>query len=110
MCITLQVNLGVLLHNENTVEGIAAIMTEMHKYVPGSSSNSRMVPVISGGDLLTCEREANVQEDRRESSAEERWGGMVPNIDDFHTTANFYKVRRSEPLKAYCFIVKIQGL
>lgn len=94
----MQINLGVLLHNENTDEGIKAIMEELHKYVPGAGTD-HAVPTLSGGDLLTCEREYNVQEDRRGSEAEVRWGGLVPNIDDFHTIANFYKVFIS---RLYC--------
>ena len=81
----------MLLHNENTAEGIAAIMETLHKYVPGVGTD-HAVPIISGGDLLTCEREYNIQEDRRDSESNVRWGKLVPNIDDFHTIANFYKV------------------
>ena len=57
------VNLGVLLHNENTTEGITAIMDELHKYLPGDAEDTEhLVPIISGGDLLTAERESNIQE------------------------------------------------
>ena len=66
-------------------------MHELHKYVPGHDAED-MVPIISGGDLLTAERESNVQEDRRSAGKEERWGGLIPNIEDFHTVANAYKV------------------
>ena len=64
--VSLQVTLGVLLHNENTTEGITEIMHELHKYVPGHDADAAedMVPIISGGDLLTAERESNVQDKR----------------------------------------------
>ena len=85
----------MLLHNENTTEGITAIMDELHKYVPGDAEDAEhLVPIISGGDLLTAERESNIQEDRRERNTKpkRRWGGLIPNIEDFHTTANAYQV------------------
>ena len=83
-----------MLHNENTTEGITEIMHELHKYVPGHDADAAedMVPIISGGDLLTAERESNVQEDRISATKKERWGGLIPNIEDFHTVANAYKV------------------
>ena len=82
-----------MLHNENTTEGITEIMNNLHQYVPGVVEHGKdFTPIISGGDLLTAEREYNVQEDRREAPKERRWGGLLPNIDDFHTSGNAYKV------------------
>lgn len=87
----MQVDLGVLTENENTNEGIAAIMTYMQKYAP--VVDGKPIPVISGGDLLTCEREMNAKEDRQDSTdGILGWRGLVPVIEDFHTMANFYEV------------------
>ena len=67
-------------------------MKHIHTYVPGHQTNSP-IPIISGGDLLTCEREAKSLEDKRDSTtANERLDGLLPTIEDFHTLANFYQV------------------
>ncbi len=60
-------------------------------YVPNSDSN-QPIEVISGGDQLTCERQENIQEDRRESPKAARWGGIIPVFEDFHGLGNFYQV------------------
>ncbi|XP_011679955.2 uncharacterized protein LOC105445739 [Strongylocentrotus purpuratus] len=84
------VNLGVLTSNENTHEGMVEILDHMNKYVPVETDGTTPVKIISGGDLLTCERETNTILDRQDSpSPMARWDGLVPVIDDFHTMANF---------------------
>lgn len=66
-------------------------MTETHKYVP--SLEGVPIQTISGGDLFTCERQLNAQEDRSDcDNLEHRWWGLVPTIEDFHTIGNFYEV------------------
>ena len=66
-------------------------MTEVHKFVPAVDGTPRKV--LSGGDLLTCERQLNAQEDRADSEDPvKRWGGLVPTIEDFHTYVNFCEV------------------
>lgn len=85
-------NLGVITENENTNEGIMNIMEHMNNFVPEDIEGNPL-PVISGGDQLTCEREMNVKLDRQDSkSPKARWDGLVPVIDDFHSMANFLEV------------------
>nr|XP_054758519.1 uncharacterized protein LOC129264636 [Lytechinus pictus] len=86
------VDLGVLMHDENTADGIYHIMHHLHGYVPGHGT-SNPHKVISAGDLLTCERESScIEEQRNSSTASQRLEGLVPVISDFHTLANFYQV------------------
>ena len=93
-CVTLspKVNLGVITENENTNEGMVAILDVMNQYVP-TVGDDHQLPIISGGDLLTCERQMNSKLDRQDSkSATSKWDGTVPVIDDFHTMANYLEV------------------
>lgn len=84
-------NLGIILENENTNEGMAKIMTETHKFIPVVDKTPSKV--LSGGDLLTCERQLNAQDDRADSEdPSKKWGGLVPTIEDFHTFINFCEV------------------
>ncbi|XP_072181183.1 uncharacterized protein [Diadema setosum] len=86
------VNLGVLMENENTSEGILKILHHMHAYVPGDAS-SHPTRILSAGDLLTCERESNcIEQQRNSTTPSRRMEGLVPVIADFHALANFYKV------------------
>ena len=66
-------------------------MDYMNQYVPYGNTD-RPVHIISAGDQLTCEREANAQEHRRSYPPSERWAGMIPEIADFHALGNFYEV------------------
>ena len=72
---------------------MVAILDEMNKYIPVVADDQQL-PIISGGDLLTCERQMNTKLDRQEStSAAAKWDGTVPVIDDFHTMANYLEVK-----------------
>jgi hypothetical protein len=54
--------LGVLFHNENTNEGIQAVLEAVHKYVPNiDNDNKKEYPISQGlaGDQLSVERGAN---------------------------------------------------
>ena len=87
--------MGVLTHNENSTEGIEAIMDHLHQFVPVDKDGGILASVVSAGDLQTCEREENVQEDRREEKVPNiRWGGLIPVIADFHFMANVLQVSR----------------
>ena len=67
-------------------------MDHLHKYVPGHNTDS-VTPILSGGDLLTAEREQNAQEQKSDSdTATERLEGLVLNIEDMHTYGNFLGV------------------
>ena len=53
--------LGVILQNENKVDGMCAIMDELHKYVPKilkhqRSTEDRLYQVLAGGDQVTVVR------------------------------------------------------
>ncbi|XP_071796288.1 uncharacterized protein [Asterias amurensis] len=86
------VNLGVIMENENTSEGILKTMQYMHQYVPGHATD-KLTRVISAGDLLSCERESSCQEQQQNSdSPSSRFEGLMPVIADFHTYANFLEV------------------
>ena len=88
----MQVNLGVIMENENTTNGIYKIMHHFHQYVPGHDTDT-VVPIISAGDLLTCERESACKAEQQNSkTASKRLEGLVPVIADFHALANFYQV------------------
>ena len=81
--------LGVIDCNESTSDGIIDIMEYLHQYVPGHNKEGP-VKILSGGDLLTAEREFNAQQDLRDfDKFSDRLHGLVPNIEDMHTYANF---------------------
>lgn len=80
------------MENENTADGILKVMQYMHKYVPGHDTDN-LTQVISAGDLLSCERESNCQEEQQNStSPSSRFEGLMPAIADFHAHANFLEV------------------
>lgn len=80
------------MENENTSDGIYKLMHHMHQYIPGHDSEA-VTPVISAGDLLTCERESACKNEQRNSmTTSKRLEGLVPVIADFHALANFYQV------------------
>ena len=81
----------MITESENCKDGMAKIMDHMNQYVPRSTSNHPVTTML-GGDLLTVQRAIGVQEDRRDSSSQARWGGMVPVIEDWHALGNFYQV------------------
>ena len=88
-----QIPLGVIKENENTTEGMAKIVKYLHQYVPGQDDPDKLVPIISAGDLLTCERENSAVENKRDqASATKRLEGLQPQISDFHTSGNFMQV------------------
>ncbi|XP_072021080.1 uncharacterized protein [Amphiura filiformis] len=88
------VHLGILMKNENSSDGIRDIMEHLHEeYVPGHGT-LHPVPTVSSGDLLTIERESNMQAERRDEddkSPSARFDGLIPTIDDFHFLANGYQ-------------------
>ena len=84
--------MGVLEKNENDSSEIVEIMQHLHTYVPIDERGSP-IHVLSGGDLLTCEREINALEDRcNASTAKGRIEGLIPCLEDFHTFGNFLGV------------------
>ena len=99
-----QVNLGVLMENENTTEGIYKIMHHLHQYVPGHGSD-KVIPIISAGDLLTCERESSCKAEQQNSTTPStHLEGLVPVIGDFHALGNFYQVHDARKYKFVQFL------
>ena len=91
----IQVQLGVLMENENTTEGMSAITAHQHIYVPGHDTE-KPVRILSAGDQLTCERQSKALEDVRDSiTPSKRHDGLIPVTGDFHLLANYYQVRMS---------------
>ena len=85
------------MESENDTNGIYNIMHHLHKYVPGHGTE-KVTPVISAGDLLTCERESSFRGEQRNSTTHsEKLKGIVPVIADFHALANFYQVGLPNP-------------
>ena len=88
-----QVCLGVLNKDENVGKGMIDIMAFLHQFVP-VGKDEEPYHVLSFGDLLTCERQQNSQEDQRNSpSVSKRLEGLIPCIADFHTFGNFLQVK-----------------
>ena len=78
--------------NENESTEIVEIMEHLYQYVPGGKTENP-IAVLSGGDLLTVERELNGIEDRCNSqTSQKRLDGLVPCLEDFHTFGNFLAV------------------
>jgi hypothetical protein len=91
----MQVGLGVLNKDENVGKDMVDIMTFLHQFVPvGENGEPWPNYVLSFGDLLTCERQQNSQEDQRDGpTVSKRLEGLIPCISDFHTFGNFLKVK-----------------
>nr|XP_054763564.1 uncharacterized protein LOC129270188 [Lytechinus pictus] len=86
------VNLGVLMENENSTDGIIKIVRHMHQYCPGDDTDHPST-ILSAGDLLTCERMSScIEQQRNSTSPSGRLEGLMPVIADFHALANFYQV------------------
>ena len=95
---TLQVNMGVLLKNEQYNDQMVDICQFLHRYVPRHDSNEeessqRPIKVLSGGDYLTFERhksaQASMANGRTPSS---RLEGLIPKMEEFHNQAELLKV------------------
>ncbi|XP_072037402.1 uncharacterized protein [Amphiura filiformis] len=85
------VNLGVIMQNENTKEGIAVIVKDQNGYIPEDGQGNPITTPL-GGDQLTIERSDHAIEDQRDAfSPMERLEGLQPVIEDFHTQGNFYQ-------------------
>ncbi len=84
------------MKNENTKDGMDAIVRHLHRYTPGHNDKDTLVPIISAGDLLTCERECSSIENQRGGfTAATKLEGLQPHIADFHTSGNFMQVRNN---------------
>ena len=99
--------LGVILQNENKVDGMCAIMDELHKYVPkilkhqGSTEEDRLYQVLAGGDQVTVVRARSAIGIRRTHDTNtEKLKGIVPVVEDWHARLTLLQVLYNEFLKA----------
>lgn len=84
--------MGVLNKDENKSSDMIEILQTIHKYIP-EKDNGELEETIFGGDLITCERCMNAQEDMRDAPThKKRLTGVKPVIEDFHTFGNFLQV------------------
>ena len=84
----LQVSLGVL-ENENDSKEIEDILEYAHGFVANGDTEDPTL-TLSGGDLLTLERELNGLEDRCNSGTpQSQLLGLMPCLEDFPTFDNF---------------------
>ena len=100
--------LGLLLQNENKLDEMCNIMTELHKYVPDkpcqlnfelpdgeiyTTSDNALHPILCGGDQLTACRCRGAQSLRcSHESAVDRLEGLVPVVEDWHARLTLVKV------------------
>ena len=89
-------SLGVFELNENDSHEIVSILEYLQSYVPGNSTGKQNV-TLSGGDLLTLERELHAQDDRCNSrNPKACLQGLMPCMEDFHTFGNFLGVSNTK--------------
>ena len=96
--ILFQVPLGVILKNENVIEDMIGIVSEMHKYVPTKyketiDENTQKVvssdvlhSILFGRDQLTRKRSETAIELRKNgTSPAMQLKGLIPMCEDWHT-------------------------
>lgn len=105
--ILFKVPLGILFHNENDIDEMCMIMKHLHKYVPSQSHKTTFhLPdqdfvteenfhhrILLGGDqLIVCPSRSAQFIQRRDDTAAERYGRLVPVIEDWHTRLTLMRV------------------
>ena len=90
--------------NENIHSDMVDILNHVHKYVRKDGGHI-IEKSIFGGDLLTCERALNAQQDMQDAPTSlKRLEGLIPVIEDFHTFGNFLSVSTCKEFA--CFVTK----
>lgn len=100
--------MGIILQNENTNDGMAAILTQLHQYVPqftyseeryvsnGSVEKvekAKMRQILLGGDQLTAARaRSSIKSKLNSQTPAKQLKGIIPVMEDWHTKANFLGV------------------
>ena len=98
--------MGVLELNENDSHEIVSIMEYLQSYVPRCNSTGNHSVTLSGGDLLTLERELHAQDDRYNSrNTKACLQGLMPCMEDFHTFGNFLGVFLNDIMSCFCGIL-----
>ena len=106
--ITFQVPLGIILKNENKIDEMTEILTDLHQYVPcvtqeesASLSTGQVVTkkteymhrILIGGDQLTVARMRSAINIKNNSwTATGRLEGFIPVAEDWHTKAIYLDV------------------
>ncbi len=82
----------MLEKNENGSSEIVETMQHLRTNVP-TDERENPIHLLSGGDLLTCEREINALEDRcNATTAKGCIEGLIPCLEDFHIFGNLLGV------------------
>ena len=100
--------MGIILQNENTNDGMAAILTQLHQYVPQFAyleerhvsngdvekvEKAKMHQILLGGDQLTAARaRSSVKGKLNSQTPAKQLQGVIPVMEDWHTKANFLGV------------------
>ena len=108
MCFCLQVPLGVIKKNENKIDEMCTILSDLHKYIPAESitlqlplpsgntkplQNEIFHRLLLGGDQLTVARARSGCSARADhSSSGQRLSGILPVTEDWHAKMCFLKV------------------
>ena len=87
-----QVPLGVLPNNENSTEGMVAILEQMMEYVPIIDDSP--FPLAMGGDMLTTARARTAQDVRVTCPGKKALRGLFPFAADWHAKVNFMEVSK----------------
>ena len=101
--------MGLLLQNENKLDEMCSIMTNLHQYVPDTpcqvnfelpngefytTNDYALYPILCGGDQLTVCRCRGAQSLRcNHESTVDRLEGLVPVVEDWHARLTLVKVR-----------------
>ena len=80
----------MLPNNENSTEGMVAILEQMSEYVP--EVQGHVSPLAFGGDMLTAARARTAREVRVTSSGKKAFRGLVPFAADWHARVNYMEV------------------
>ena len=101
--------LGIIPKSENKTEEMVSIMDHLHQYVPMVEktdfryvpsinttvevTTAKVKPILFGGDQLTVARAKGAQKAKVNSvSPSNRFDGLVPMIEDWHTKVILLKV------------------
>jgi len=99
------VPLGITLQNQAKGNDMTDILTHLHQYVPQvpytvektmsvHTKEAQMHKILVGGDQMTAARTRAVLSSRSNGETpSNRLEGLIPLIEDWHTTANFLGVR-----------------
>ena len=101
----MQVPLGIIMKNENVIEEMIDILSEVHKYVPvkpfevvdeqmqKTVAADALHTILIGGDQLTRRRIETAKDMRRNSTTPAaKLKGLMPVCEDWHAKKVFLEV------------------